>query len=233
MKIFLSGQKSFGAAVLRLLRERGHEITGVAAPQTDRAGETDKLFGQADARGYRVIDVAALRADQIPAGTELIVCAHSHAFVGRRTRDAAKFGAIGYHPSLLPRHRGRDAVRWAVKMGDPVTGGTVYWLDDNVDGGPIAAQEWCWVEPGTSASELWRKQLFPLGIVLIDRVIRDIEHGRFVRIPQNEAVATFEPALNPPRLFRPELTRLGSGDDSVTFEVETRLQREIAAAGRI
>jgi hypothetical protein len=33
-------------------------------------------------------------------------------------------------------------------MGDAVTGGTVYWLNDAVDGGPIAAQEHVFIVPG-------------------------------------------------------------------------------------
>ena len=42
--------------------------------------------------------------------------AHSHDFIGRKTRALSRLGALGYHPSLLPLHRGRDAIRWAVHM---------------------------------------------------------------------------------------------------------------------
>lgn len=43
--------------------------------------------------------------------------------------------AVGYHPSLLPRYRGCNAVKWTVCFGDTVAGGTVYELDEKVDGG--------------------------------------------------------------------------------------------------
>jgi methionyl-tRNA formyltransferase len=225
MKIFISGQKSFGAAVFHMVRDLGHEVVGVACPTNDGS---DKLFGQADAWGYPIVDAGHLRADHVPNATDLIVCAHSHAFVGKKTRQAARFGAIGYHPSLLPRHRGRDAVRWAVKMNDPVTGGTVYWLDNNVDTGPIAAQEWCWIEPGMSASELWRKRLFPIGLILLERVLADIASGKIVRIPQPESVATFEPAMNPPRLVRPELPQLSEAGDGYRYQIETDIELQMA-----
>ena len=80
-----------------------------------------------------------LDKDSLPAGVDLLIAAHSHDFIGRATRRRCAVWAIGYHPSLLPLHRGRDAVRWTVKMRDRVTGGTVYWLSDNIDAGDIDA----------------------------------------------------------------------------------------------
>lgn len=227
MKIFLSGQKSFGLETLLLLQKRGDEIVGVAAPPEDAKGRTDKLFGYARVWRIPVVNSDALRASDIPEGTDLIVCAHSHAFVGRKTRAAARLGAIGYHPSLLPRHRGRDSIKWAIKMNDAITGGTVFWLNDSIDGGPIAAQEWCWIKPKDTASVLWRETLFPLGIALINQVLTDIEGGKIVKIPQDESVATFEPAMNPPRLFRPELIQLGDGSEQNVFHVESNLKRTL------
>jgi len=78
----------------------------------------------------------------LPGGVDLILYAHSHDFIGAATRGKTRLGAMGYHPSLLPLHRGRDAVCWTLRMGDKVAGGSVYWLTDVVDGGPIAAQGW-------------------------------------------------------------------------------------------
>lgn len=229
MRIFISGQKSFGLSVLRMLLKHGHEISGIAAPRFQPNGADDKLFAYAREMDLRLIDSRYLTAGSIPTGTDLIVCAHSHAYIGRQTREAAELGAIGYHPSLLPRHRGRDSIYWAIKMNDPITGGTVFWLNNNVDAGDIAAQEWCWIEPGVTASELWRKTLFPLGLILLARVIRNIEQGVIVRIPQYQAVSTWEPACNPPRLYRPELDRLTDGSRDIRYQVESDLDREIAS----
>ena len=122
-----------------------------------------------------------------------------------------KLGAVGYHPSLLPRHRGRDAVRWTVAMRDPVAGGSVYWLSDSVDGGDIAAQDWFLVPPKADASSLWRDHLFPIGLRLFRRVLSDLDSGTIVAIPQDEAVATWEPSWERQPLRRPDLFMLGDG----------------------
>lgn len=195
MRLLIAGQKRFGAETYRLCRRLGHDVVAVAA-------EDDRVPW---------IRAGELRADCVPDGTDLIVAAHSHDYLGRRTRLRARLGAIGYHPSLLPLHRGRDAVRWTVKMGDRVTGGTVYWLSDALDAGDIAAQDFCLVRPGDTALELWRRDLFPLGLRLFERVLRDLARGVVVRIPQDDALATWEPSWDRPPVFRPELPLLGNG----------------------
>ena len=150
MRIFLCGQRAFGKAVFDMCQAEGHEIAGVAAPLCGSAGSDrpDRLRFAAEAAAVPVQIAGTLRAETLPDGIDLIVAAHSHDFIGRKTRLKTKLGALGYHPSLLPRHRGRDAVRGALKMGDAITGGTIYWLSDSVDCGAIAAQDWCWICPG-------------------------------------------------------------------------------------
>ncbi len=97
--------------------------------------------------------------------------AHSHARISKEALAAAKLGGIGYHTSLLPRHRGIAAVEWTIREGDPIAGGTVYHLADRMDAGAIAAQEWCFVKKGETARELWERALAPLGQKLLGEVI--------------------------------------------------------------
>ena len=135
-----------------------------------------------------------------PADVDVILCAHAHIFIPGAARLAAKFGALGYHPSLLPRHRGRDAVRWAIHMGDVVTGGTCYWMDDGADTGPIAAQDWCWIRPGDTPEVLWRRDLGPMGLRLFGQTLAALDEGRRVAGDQPIELATWEPAFTAGKL---------------------------------
>lgn len=209
MKLFLTGQRTFGALVLALLLERGEEIVGVSAPRHHADGRADKLYTAAKRLGLPLRQAGGLRASQFPSDVDLLIAAHAHDFISRPVRQKTKLGGIGYHPSLLPRHRGRDAVRWTVKMGDAITGGTVFWLNDHVDGGPIAAQEWCFVRPDDTPQRLWRRELRPLGLQLLEQVLNDLARGIIVARDQDEAVATWEPSWGRPPLYRPELPQLG------------------------
>lgn len=47
---------------------------------------------------------------------------------------------LNIHPSLLPSFPGLDAQRQALEHGAKVTGCTVHFVDDTLDGGPIIAQ---------------------------------------------------------------------------------------------
>ncbi|MCX7008815.1 MAG: formyltransferase family protein, partial [Kiritimatiellaeota bacterium] len=188
-------------AVFKMCAEEGHEIVGVSAPleSASEPGKPDRLRFAAEASAVPLL----------PAGLDVILAAHSHDFIGRKTRLKTRLGAIGYHPSLLPRHRGRDAVRWTIKMGDVIAGGSVYWLSDNVDAGAIAAQDWCWVHPGTTADQLWRDQLFGLGVELFREALRDLSAGNIVAVPQEEDLVTWEPSWSRAPLRRPDLLMLG------------------------
>jgi len=232
VRVFLAGQKYFGQEVYKLLRETGHDIVGVSSPafrdERDRLAyvtgpdaKPDRLRAIAELNGTPWMEAGTLRAETMPEGVDLIIAAHSHDFIGRVTRNRAALGAIGYHPSLLPIHRGRDAVRWAVRLRERVTGGTVFWLNDTVDGGPVAAQEHVLIDPKWTPEELWREALQPIGIKLLRKTLSDISRRVIVRVPQDPKLATWEPSLNPPPLYRPDLPQIGWALDGYRVVVDS------------
>ena len=195
MRITLVGSRHFGVATFNMLREHGVEIARVVVHD----GE-DRLAAAARAAGIDVVvqaDPTLVAATEIAPDADLIVTAHSHARISKGALAAAKLGGIGYHPSLLPRHRGIAAVEWTIKEGDPVAGGTIYHLVDRMDAGAIAAQEWCFVRKGETARELWERALAPLGLKLLAQVIDFAKtHRTLPAIPQDEQFATKAPALS-------------------------------------
>jgi phosphoribosylglycinamide formyltransferase 1 len=54
--------------------------------------------------------------------------------------DAFKDRILNIHPSLLPSFPGLDAQRQALEHGATVSGCTVHFVDNTLDGGPIIAQ---------------------------------------------------------------------------------------------
>ena len=61
---------------------------------------------------------------------------------------------LNVHPSLLPRHRGLDAVARALEAGDAVAGCTVHLVTAEVDDGPILAQTRVAIIAGDTAATL-------------------------------------------------------------------------------
>src|SRR5215475_16088822 len=155
MRITLVGSRHFGVTTLNMLRAHKVEVIRVVVHDAE-----DRLAAAAKAAGIEVAvqaDPKLVVASEIAPGTDLIVTAHSHARVSKDALAASKLGGIGYHPSLLPRHRGLAAVEWTIKEGDPITGGSVYHLAERMDAGAIAAQDWVFVRKGETARELWER----------------------------------------------------------------------------
>ncbi|MEG2140188.1 MAG: formyltransferase family protein, partial [Bilophila sp.] len=86
-------------------------------------------------------------------------------------------------------------------MHDSITGGTAYWMNDGADTGSIEAQDWCHVLPDDTPAELWRRALAPMGVRLLTACVTQLASGAPPRrIPQDERVATWEPAILRTRL---------------------------------
>src|SRR3979411_3441870 len=194
MRIPLVGSRHFGVTTFNMLRQHGVEIAGVVVADAE-----DRLAAAARAADIHVTvqaDPRLVVAREIAEGTDLIVTAHSHARIAEKALATAKLGGIGYHPSLLPRHRGIAAVEWTIREGDPIAGGTVYHLADRMDAGAIAAQEWCFVRKGETARELWERALAPLRQKLLAAGIDYAKpHNALPSKPQDEQFATSAPAL--------------------------------------
>jgi methionyl-tRNA formyltransferase len=195
MRITLVGSRHFGVATLNMLRQREVDVARVVVHD----GE-DRLAAAARATGTDVAVQANPKlvvASEIAPNSDLIVTAHSHARVSKEALAAAKLGGIGYHPSLLPRHRGIAAVEWTIKEGDPIAGGSIYHLADRMDAGAIAAQDWVFVKKGETARDLWERALAPLGLRLLGEVIDYARaHGSLPAKPQDEQFATKAPSLS-------------------------------------
>ena len=194
MKCTLVGSRFFGAKVFEMLLADGADIARAVAPAGD-----DRLALAAQAAGVPVHlleNPKNVPAAAIADGTDLIVAAHTHARVSDEALGRSRLGGVGYHPSLLPRHRGIAAVEWTILEGDPIAGGSVYHLAETMDGGAIAAQDWCFVLKGETARELWERALAPMGLDLLTRVVRDARQtGRLPARPQDERFATRAPMI--------------------------------------
>lgn len=195
MKCALVGSRFFAASVFEALRkEEGIEFTSIVAPAAD-----DRLALAAQAAGIAVHVLAnpkIVPGEAIAEGTELIIAAHTHARVSDEALARSRLGGIGYHPSLLPRHRGIAAVEWTILEGDAIAGGSIYHLADGWDAGAIAAQDWCFVKKGETARELWERALAPMGLALLSKVVHHARlQGSVPAYPQDPHFATRAPMI--------------------------------------
>lgn len=202
MRVLLIGSSWLGATTLQELRRRGHDVVAVWDRTAGRLAEA------ASAVGVKVIAHGSIgHPGWLQNMPDLVVSAHCTWLIEEETLARCPKGGIGYHPSLLPLHRGGDAVRWAIHMRERVTGGTVFWLDERADGGPILLQDWCFIRPEDTPESLWRRDLGPMGVRLLGEAVDQVAAGTARRAPQDEALATWEPTFRRPALGAPTLPK--------------------------
>jgi len=210
LKVFISGQKYFAEQVLRLCIDLGCDVLGVSCPFGDRyIGKLAATFN------IPIIEAGTLNGDTLPNGVDLGITAHSFDYIGKLTRYKPKLGWIGFHPSLLPRHRGKSAIEWAIRMRDPIIGGSIFWLNAGIDRGDIAYQDWRFVDPkcfglnpAEAAKKIWQTEIQQMGIDLFKIALTDIEMGIIKKTPQDNRFSTWEPSTEVKDIYRPDALML-------------------------
>lgn len=149
----------------------------------------DEVRALCERRGHMVVDERPY---------DLIILANVTRILRAAEIAEAGTGVLCFHPSLLPRHRGGDAVYWTFKMGDKESGVTWFWVDEGIDTGAIAIAEAVPIPPDSSPSKLYYGTLVPLGVSLMDRLLALLERGERPSTAQDESLATYEP-LRPPK----------------------------------
>jgi methionyl-tRNA formyltransferase len=197
MRIVLIGQAAFGQKILEALLNRGEQVAAVYAPPDKPGSKIDSLKESAQQRGIPVFQPQRMRDPAVyekftELAPDLCVMAFVTDIVPESVLNAPKLGTIQYHPSLLPRHRGRSSINWAIINGDTKTGITILWPDAGIDTGPILLQKEVDISPTDTVGSLYYDKLFPLGIEAIMESIDLIQKGQAPRIPQDESQATYE-----------------------------------------
>ncbi len=198
MRIVVIGQAAFGAKALENLLDKGENVVAAYAPPDRQGGKPDPLKEAAVARSIPILQPKTYKDDQVFAQykdlkPDLTILAFVTDIIPARFFEAATRGAICYHPSILPRHRGASAINWAVIMGDDRTGLTIFWPDGGIDTGPILLQKEIEIGPGATTGSLYFDHLFPMGVDAIAESVELIKQGKAPRIGQDESGATYEP----------------------------------------
>jgi methionyl-tRNA formyltransferase len=174
-----------------LLAADGHEIVWAGICRKGAPG-TRRLMRAIGAANVAIVPDLATCSEMVrERSPDLLVSWFWTKKIPARMRTAAVHGAIGVHPSLLPRHRGPDPTFWAIDRGDDETGVTAHVLEDEYDTGAILAQRRLRIDPSWNAWTLAKKLDRP-SLALLREVVRD--YGSFRPQPQDDALATPAPA---------------------------------------
>lgn len=141
---------SFGARVVLVLSDR----PGVRAlERAEAAGVVTEVvdwtvYEDRDDFTSAVCDVTKRH------GAEAIILAGFMRILGAEAIARFPLRILNTHPALSPAFAGAHAVREAISYGVKVTGVTVHFVDEQVDHGPIIAQQAVRVDPADDEASL-------------------------------------------------------------------------------
>jgi methionyl-tRNA formyltransferase len=197
VKIVIIGQSDFGKAAFEAFVARGEQVAAVFCNVERPGARPDALATAAQAAGVPVHRFASLRSSEAheamrASAPQLIVMAYVVQFAPQSLLAIAPLGAIQYHPSLLPKHRGPSAIGWAIAHGEKRTGLTIFRPTDGLDEGPVILQKSCDIGPDESLGDVYFDKLFPMGVAALLEAADLVAAGKAVEQPQDEAHASYE-----------------------------------------
>ncbi len=197
MRIIVHGQEVFGKAILERLLERDENVVAVFSAPEKKGKARDALAAYAEEKGlplhqprsWKWPEPIALFQSYKP---DLCVMANRLIFVPQSVITAPTFGSIQYHPSLLPRHRGPSSINWSIAMGSTKTGLTIFYPNDELDGGDILLQKECDIGPDETFGDVYFKKLFQMGVDAMMESIDLVRSGQAPRIAQDLSKGSYE-----------------------------------------
>jgi methionyl-tRNA formyltransferase len=198
LRIILIGQAAFAEKTLDKLLSKGEEVVAVYCPPDIPGGKPDPVKQKALQLGIPVRQHISFKAPEVreeflALNADLAILAFVVYIVPEQVFSVPRLGSICFHPSLLPKYRGANALNWALIKGESATGLTLFWVDRGIDTGPILLQKEVKVDPDDTTGTLYFNKMFPLGIEAIGEAVDLIKSGNPPRIVQDESQASYDP----------------------------------------
>ncbi|BBD09373.1 methionyl-tRNA formyltransferase [Desulfovibrio ferrophilus] len=125
---------------------------------------------------------------------DLLIVAAYGLILPQRVLDIPREGAINVHGSLLPKYRGAAPIQRAIMNDEAATGITIMQMDAGMDTGDILFARSLFIGKDDTAETL-HDELAELGGKLLVEALERKGQNKLVRIPQNDAKATYAAKL--------------------------------------
>ena len=184
MKIVFLGSAYFSIPTLVKLIEAGHEIACVYSQPPRRAGRGKKVnltpvHEMALKYGItvRTPENFKLQKDKLAffdLNADLTVVVAYGLILPLEIIEAARYGSLNIHASILPKWRGAAPIHRAIMSGDSETGVCIMKMDAGLDTGPVVAKELMPIKLDDTTSFL-SERLADLGAKLLIETIKKID----------------------------------------------------------
>lgn len=199
MKILFIGSTKRGYAVLQALNNaEGSTICGIIslkqnptehsnfeAPIRKFANENDLPLFESNNITDEIRNAIANHLKP-----ELMIVVGCRVMISKQVYGLAPLGAIAVHDSLLPEYRGFAPTNWAVINGEQQTGVSLFYLNEQMDGGDLLGQKKIDIDPDETATELYEKVIRATVDVIVEN-LAGIASGTIRTIKQDPGEGSY------------------------------------------
>lgn len=193
MRVVLAGSVSFSRVTLEALIRHGAEIAGVLGLDPAASANVSD-FAALDVAGVPYVPFTKINAPEVVAqirawAPDVLFVVGLSQLVSDEIMAIPTRGCIGFHPTPLPRGRGRAPVAWLTWDGTPGAA-TFFVLEKEADAGAIFVQEPFDFPPGAYAGEVIEATRAAM-VRALDRWLPSLLSGEWSPTPQDHSQATF------------------------------------------
>src|SRR5262245_1244451 len=202
MRIVFFGTPDWAVPALAAVAATRHVVSLVVTQPTRRRGRGGAVSPSPIAAAAALAKIPILEPNTVKTPQflsrlaqerpDLLLVLTYHIIFTQSVLDRTPLGTVNIHFSLLPRLRGAAPVQWAIAHGETETGVTVMRMTEEMDAGPILAQERIPILEDERAPSLGAR-LAPIGAELLASLLEDLDEGRTVAHPQDDAAGTLAP----------------------------------------
>lgn len=116
---------------------------------------------------------------------DVIICFGWSSLIKKELLNLPKLGVIGYHPSEIPKNRGRHPLIWALALGLEQTASTFFFMEEGADDGDILSQEMIKIDYKDNAASLYQKMI-NTSLNQIENIHIDLKNNSYNRTKQDE-----------------------------------------------
>lgn len=197
MKVGIIGAVGSTAITIKLLHQHNFDIVGVLGLEPSNPKKISGLFNLAELAeslqvpycGFQLINKAEIYNWMKEKKPDIIFAVGFSQLLNENWLKMPKLGCIGFHPTLLPKGRGRAPLAWII-LTERKGAATFFLMNQNADEGPIFIQEPFTVEENDDANSL-KKKIHLATEIALNKWLPDLKKGYWDPKPQDESEASF------------------------------------------
>lgn len=201
MNIMFMGTPEFACVSLRMLKEKGYNVSSVVTTEDKPRGRGHKMtppdvYIEAEKLGveriYQPVNLKKENFEEILKNEkpDLIAVVAYGKLLPEYVINYPKYGCINVHGSLLPKYRGAAPMQWCLIDGEKETGVTTMYMDKGLDTGDMLLKASIPLGNDDNFGTVHDK-LASLGAELLVETIEALKNGTAKRIPQGETTTHY------------------------------------------